>query len=139
MTAFFKKEIPKTPIYLPNGSKIQFEPRDTAIGFFKTDQDATIAALEKLQAEHRGGVFKITEAEYEAGKKKAGSTALKPAWREEIGQGSAQDTMLKRHAPPPAPAAVKPLTADSVGTDQTIEKPKRPPVKPPMVGKRPLV
>ncbi len=136
MTAYFKKEFPKTPIFLADGTKLQFEPRESIVGFYKTDSDATITALQKLQAEHRGGVFKIDAAEYEEGKKKAASNQSKLSWREEIGAGSAQDTMLKRapQKPASAPAAPKPATAPAPAAEKVV----RPAVKPPLAGKRSL-
>ncbi len=137
---YFRKEFPKTKIFLPNGSMIQFEPRDANVGYYQTDKPIEIAALEKLEREHRGGVFSIPEGEHQEAKKKAGLSQSKPAWREEIGQGVAQDTMLKRHVPPAEPGAaaaaavVKPPVPTAPTTAAAASKP---PVKPPNVGRRP--
>lgn len=141
---FFKKEVPKTPIYMPNGDALQFEPRNERVGFYQTANESEVKALKKLEADHRGGVTSITQAEFDSGKKKAGLSPSNPGWREEIGKGVAQDTMQKR-APGESPqagavAAVKPAplppsppaTAAAVKDSVTL-----PPVKPPNVGRRP--
>jgi hypothetical protein len=135
---FWKKEVPKTPIYLPDGSHIQFEPRDGRIGFYQTENQAEIDALTKLEKEHRGGVFSVTETEYQGDKKKLMSMPSNPGWRQEIGGGIAQDTMLKRHNPgePGAAAAAAAVPKPTPPPAPTTAAAK-PPVKPPNVGRRP--
>lgn len=145
-TRFFKRELPKTPIYLPNGDKLVFETDDGVVGYFKTDQDDVANYLFKLQAEHRGGIFQIEADEYERawGKKKAALTPSKASsqWREELGGGTAPDTMLQRRVPPDASgaaaAAAKPIAPTPpppASSEEEIPTPKRP-MRPPNVGRR---
>jgi hypothetical protein len=141
---YFRKEIPRTPIYLPNGDKLVFESLDGVFGYHKTDRPDEIQALETLIAQHRGGVYPITQEEYDRdfGKKKQGSTPSVPAsqWREEWGGGFAQDTQSPRISTPVAPAAAVPAPANPapVPPAPTPEPPPAPKrtVRPPNVGRR---
>ena len=136
---YFKKERPRTPIYLPNGSQVKFETNDGITGYYESDDPNLINHFLTLIREKRGGIAEITAAEFQEGKKKADSTPSKPSWREEFGGGFMPDTL---EVQPPvtqptttAPAAVvKPL--DTPGPDPVAQAPKKP-ARPPNVGKRP--
>ena len=104
------------PLRMTNGDKLTFESLDGITGYFSTDRENYINDLVQLQTLRRGGVFAISQEEYERdfSKKKADSTLFdfRSVHREEIGPDKAPDTLLPR-IPPPAPpeppaAAVKP-------------------------------
>ena len=62
---FYKKRLPRTPLYLPNGRRILFEPVDDNIGYYRTEVAFEIQELEKAIAQDRGGIQRITEQEYQ--------------------------------------------------------------------------
>lgn len=138
-TRFFKKEVPKTPVLMPNGDRILFESYDNVWGYYKTDKDTEINALVQLEREHKGGVFAITQDQYDDGIKKKGDlTQSRPNWREEIGSGIMQDTLAPRQAPAAAAAAVSPPIAPPPTTAALPAPPEtqKKAARPPTVGKR---
>jgi hypothetical protein len=71
MPNYYKKELFASYFYV-KGKAVPFEPLDgnSGVGKFDPATDSEIvAALDKAAAGHKGGVVKITEAEYEALKK----------------------------------------------------------------------
>lgn len=116
----FSKEVPKTPIWLPDGTALKFDSLDGQTGYHATDNPQQIEWLKKLEAEHRGGVREITPQVYEVQylKKKPGSLSFNfnSLKREEISPGTAPDTVA-------TPTRVPPLVADLAATEQVVDTP----------------
>ncbi len=130
---YFKKELPKTPIFLPNGDKIEFAAAPNSLwGYYSTDREDYITHLVTLEQQGRGGVFAISQEEFDRDKKKEGLTLSGKPWREELGGTVAMDTLLPRQSP----VAVKsPEVKAPAPAEPEAEKKV---ARPPNVGKRPL-
>lgn len=74
MIKYFKKRIPKTPIFGTDGTPIKFDLVDANLGVLATDNPQIIADLEKAIAGERGGIIAITVEEYNDLKKNANWT-----------------------------------------------------------------
>lgn len=129
---YFRKEVPKTPIWLPNGNSLKFDTIDGHMGFFQTDDTATVDALKRLEAEHRGGVFEVSPQTYDAEfvKKKPGSTPFdfNSVQRETVASAPTGDTMQPRSPAAAVPVEVSPVPAPAPAPSE--------PAKGPRIGRR---
>lgn len=109
---FFKKSVPKTPLYLSTGSRIVFLDvgNDTAV--YSTDNPGLIAEFEAAIRGERGGIQSITEAEFHGlveAKKKLTPQSQPSSFILERAGASRVPAEVAVHAviakgPPPAPA-----------------------------------
>lgn len=85
-TYAFAKEVPSTPIFLPNGKKLTFDTVDGQTGYTITADPGLAGQLFQMIQNGIGGVRQASLEEYEDFvKKKPGSeTPQKRQWREEI-------------------------------------------------------
>lgn len=124
---YFKKSVPDTPVYIPNGGRINFTKVDNLTGCFATDNSNLISILDDCVKNGRGGVVEIDAQEYEQLKKKDSSNLSKSKWREEIGQSMVQDTIIPR---PPSQdvenRAAETVVSDDNATAEQSDKPQRP-------------
>lgn len=110
---YFKKAVPKTPLWLSNGEPMAFPTVNGVHGFLKTEDENLLKEFDLAIKNQRGGVQEITQAEYEDFEKKSASLSGSPQqpWREEL-SGTVQDTVTpsvnpaeaKADAMAPAPA-----------------------------------
>lgn len=63
MVRFFKKEIPHSPLYLPNGRRAPFKTSN-GVGILATNDDHLLAELDKVLKRRVGGVIEIGEHDY---------------------------------------------------------------------------
>lgn len=134
-TYYFKKELPKNPLYDSSGEPIVFELLNAHEGYLQTDNEKLASELKKSAAAHRGGVLVITEADYaEFLKKKPPTPPSSTTWREELGGGMSADT-LSATTPSAPPAINVALSMDnaSVAEPVAIVAKETPP---PVAGKR---
>jgi hypothetical protein len=99
---YFRKSVPKTPVWISNGSKIVFDSNDRKAGFYATDNAFVIGELEKAEREGRGGVVSITDEQYDAEyikKKELPSSTSLPVM--ELRAGVMPDTITTKATPPP--------------------------------------
>lgn len=126
---YYAKEIPRSPIYMPNGDVVTFETVDGVTAYYATERTDYIAVFDKMIEEHKGGLSVIDQATYDAFKKKQQASAPYVfKWnREEITGGPLMDTVMSRAA-----VAVEPAKAPV-----TVDTGKPAPVKAtPRIGKR---
>lgn len=64
-TQYFLKELPDQPLYLPSGQKVPWEVVNGDVGILATTDVGLIFQLSNAAADHRGGVVKIEEAQYQ--------------------------------------------------------------------------
>lgn len=93
---YYAKSVPRTPIFLSTGKKLEFDRVNAAIGIFATENQFLLGQLETCIKFQRGGVREIDQAEYEsllAKKEKPASFGRRSPWREEVGAGKMPDTV----------------------------------------------
>ena len=83
---YFRKSVPRTPVYLASGTPVTFETVDNVNGFRGFENPKVIEELRRAIRAERGGLTEITAAEYEEQfvKKKASAKPISPSWREEF-------------------------------------------------------
>lgn len=119
---FFSKEIPQTPIFLSNGSRLVFDTADGITGYTLTADPGVIAQLERCIRDGVGGVSRCTAEDYQAfvQKKMILPHGQQPRqWREEVrpnqyapqpdGVGRAVAAKATATAAPPAPLKAAPV------------------------------
>lgn len=123
-TKYFKKELPKNPLFSASGEQIRFDFISPNIGFMQTEDPALITELEKCIAQKRNGVLPCTEEEFAEFQKKKQDLAssvsqlaesgipiqppsfsTQPGWREEISPAMMGDTLQTIKTPQGAGAA----------------------------------
>jgi hypothetical protein len=93
MTRYFGKDIPEMPVYI-FGTPLKFE-------VLATEQEDLIVELDKCIQFGRGGVFPMTQEQYEeAAKKKQNGTTSESVYKQKQ-----QRQELSALHPPPGPAA----------------------------------
>jgi hypothetical protein len=83
MKKFFQKSLVENRIIGPDGEFIPFLPIDGGVGVLETSDEPTIALLEKMIAERRGGISTLTEEEFAEAKKKQTDMPSQRSLREE--------------------------------------------------------
>jgi hypothetical protein len=115
MIRYFRKELPRSPLYLPNGARIEFDPISDGYGYYHTSHGYEIAELLKAISSGRGGVSEISKAEWDEYLKKKGETPQsQPLWqRPSIGPSSrASQFAQTKDAVVPASSSVVGVMAD---------------------------
>lgn len=105
MRKCYKKSVPATPLWLSNGSKLQFNSWNRVTGYYATDNDWMQGELQKFIDTKRCGVAEITEAEYEADYVKKKDNPPPPRPLTEIRAPSPPDTVTPRSPSPITPSA----------------------------------
>lgn len=98
---YFAKEVPATPVWLGNGTKIQFDTVDGITGYTLSGDSGVISQLNQVIRKGIGGVRYASEEEYlEFLELKKNSENRKRQWREEINPngGYAPDIARSRGA-----------------------------------------
>jgi hypothetical protein len=128
MTHFFKKATPAAPIILTSGQSIYFERINSMTGVYRTDNEDIVNQFSAMQRQARGGIFTITEEEYNGLLKKK-LTPSQQNWRDTFGKGNlpmtqrpendlvsraAEEGSVKPSAPA-APAEVAPKIPEKTG------------------------
>lgn len=133
MAYYFKKSVPKTPVWIEGGNSVVFETLDGKTGYKEVQMHYLADQLRIAQAKGRGGVVEITAEEYERdfAKKKPGSKPLSEPWREERGGAKSLDTISPTR---PAVAVTEPAPAPAPPPVSVPDVPA--PVIRPRVGKR---
>lgn len=81
-TKYYRKELFSTPLFLSRGVQAPFEPVGNDEGMLATADSSLIFSLANAISRRIGGVYEITEEEYEELKKKETPTKkLSPRWQ----------------------------------------------------------
>lgn len=134
-TQYYRKELFSSPLYLQRGVRAPFEPVGNDEGILSTNDPTLIFSLESAIAQRLGGVYRVTQEEFEKLKKK------EPTTRKSSGRSSPirASSPLYQQVPPPPPA--KPVAAVAANaTAKPVEAPATPPPPPKPVrrGKLPI-
>lgn len=84
MNHYFKKVDPRIPILLSGGFSVQFTAVNRQTGIFSTDNGDVASQLDGAAKSNRGGVTRITEAEYFELVQKKIPDPFKRNWRDEL-------------------------------------------------------
>lgn len=84
---FYKKLVPKTPVILANGSKINFMTLNLVTGYYATENEWVQNQMRSFIERQQYGITEITEGEFHEHyvQKKTTSPQLKKLWRDEVG------------------------------------------------------
>lgn len=64
MTRYFKKEMPQSPLFLPNGRRAPFRTVKAGVGILATNDLPLLTELDKVLSRRIGGVIEIQEDDY---------------------------------------------------------------------------
>lgn len=105
--AYFKKEVPSTPIHLANGRKVIFDSLDGLVGYTMSADPGIISQLDNCIRSGIGGVSRVSKEAYESFAKKKPNLGLnlQRTWREELGANE----LSRPGAVAVAPAAARPV------------------------------
>lgn len=89
MTRFFKKELPSTGLYLPNGKRVPFKTVPSGVGVIAVNSDWLLREFDRFISRSVGGLAEIGETEFsrllEGKPKPKGPSSVRPAPAQQSG------------------------------------------------------
>jgi hypothetical protein len=124
--SFWKKEILSNSYFI-DGVPVHFDALASDTGILATDDPKLISGLEDAASKRKGGIVKITQAEYDGLKKNRESNPFKPASRQEIRLFQSPSNLANRAGViKPLDASLKPKRNQLIATANGMPAPTDP-------------